>query len=354
MISTRTAAAFRVFRSWLRAIGVPFSAPLVVEDVKVAMADPDDELEEGYLIIPAALAASPTIPEAMEAFHALTEHLGKGRPVPVDRGAAPNRAEVYGKDAFLSLSRHREFRRAPDLTGERAAFYKGEAKKYARGFVSSNRKLCAAHGHEACDIETYAFMWATIFAHQGEVSSPEDNRRLLWHYFRQRGAALYKFLVKKGRETFPDPAEAYMALTGEALVTTPVCDPWSGPAPEAVAVRDRDDVVALLRQKLAALPHDDMVKALTNESTNQDRDYATQQRALRLLREHQRSCGSCVAPVSVIRRRHGRGADQGRQEDVGRPDERGRAEALKDAGEGHLAQVAVEAVGGHELADFEV
>lgn len=309
----------------------------------MVVADLTDQLPQGILVVSAEVAASPNLEEALQAFHVVTEHMGAGRPMPVDRGVPPTKAEIYGKEAFLMLARHREFRRAPDLVGRQAALYLPIAKRFARGFVASNRKLCAAHGYEAGDIETYAIMWAHIFAHQGEHDVPEDqNVRLLWRYLRQRGSRLHRHLVEKGRETFPDAPEAHMALTGEVLDATPVSDPWDDVDTKVDTVltdvevkpaepASRTSFLDRLLKKLAKMPHDDMVAALKNASTSPDRDYITQQRALRLLRDHAKQCKGCQSCGTACVPRHRRSSQKGRQEDVGAPDAGSNTEPLEDA-----------------------
>lgn len=319
--------AAKVLRSWARAVEIPLEHPLAVDGLRLAVLTAQDAVPDGVLCLAAAALASANLPLAVDCFHVLTTRVGRGRPMPVDRGVGPTRSEIYGQDPFLTLARHREFRQAPDLPPKRLAFYGPLVKRWARGFASVNRRLCAAHGFEVEDLETFGMIWAHIFAHKGEIPGmDEDNRKLFLAYLRQRGASLFRSLVHRGRDTYPDAPEAHMALTGEVLDKTPVNDPWNQEISTGV-VMERPQAQALLDKRLAELPHDKMVKALQEASKNPNRDYITQQRAARMLKDHEKSCPSCHE-----------GADRG-QEDPARVHPGGTPEPLQNPVGGHRPQV---------------
>jgi hypothetical protein len=309
----KKSVAENVLRSWLRATGVPFQDQdgvlLVEPSTRIAVVLPGNKLADDVLSIVADISAA-DLTTALEVFHVVTYATGHGLPTPVDRGPAPGRAEIYGQDLFLVAARHREFRNSPDLNRAQAAFYRPVVVRWARGFHRRNRQLCLVHGYEVDDLVTFGWMWAHVFAHKSEVvTNGDDNLRLLTRYLQQRGGELHRYLVKKVRDTTPDAPTAHFALTGEPLVTSSSSE--EGEPGRRIIVRSRKDAGQQLRSNLAALPHDRMVLALTDASTNPNRDYATQQMAAKLLREHASGCSSCN-PVSQGREENVRGADAAR------------------------------------------
>lgn len=308
--------AENVLRSWLRATDIDFRedlgglvvAPGLRVEVVVGLRE---ELADNTLSIPPDIN-SPNLAEALETFHVITAASGHGHPVPVERGIAPSQADVYGQDLFLVAARHREFRNSPDLQPAKLAEYKPVVARWARAFFRQNRELCLAHGYEVDDLLTFSWIWAHIYAHKSErQTAGDDNRRLLTRYLQQRGSELHRYLKKKARDTFPDKQTAHFSLTGEVLVRDTAEEE---PVPARnIIVRERKDAAAQLRQSLASMPHDRMVLALTDASTSLNRDYATQQMAVRLLREHGRDCTACRSlPIAERGQEYVGGAHTGR------------------------------------------
>jgi hypothetical protein len=322
--------AENVLRSWLRAVGIgcdPAAGGISVAGALISVVpDPRDELLDNTISLLADVTSS-DLSEALEAFHAVTTATGNGMPVPVDRGPAPTHAEVYGQDLFLVASRHREFRNSPDLPANKVLEYKPVVVRWARSFFMQNRELCQGHGYEVGDLVTFGWMWAHVYAHKSEiVTKGDDNKKLLTRCLQQRGSELHRYLKKKARDTFPDRQTAYFVMTGEPLSSAKVIEIDTAPSEQpkaAVVVRSRKEAADTLESRLAALPHDRMVEALTEASVSFNRDYATQQTAAKMLKKHVGSCTCCQSRPFPVQERG--------EEHVGGAYTTSYAEAVEDA-----------------------
>lgn len=296
----KTVQAQKVLRSWLRACDIDFGEHprgLRVGDLDVFMAHDQDELEEGLNVNAVALA-SPDPATALEVFQAVTEAAGQGMPTPVDRGQAPTVKEMYSsQDLFLVAGRHREFRHSPDLPRSKVLEYEPVVHRACRSFLARNRRLCGAHGYEFQDLTTFAWVWTHIFAHKGELPGcehVEDNRKLLSAYLRQRFAKLFGDLWRRAGATFPDRDTAQYAITGEVFEAHLEETGESDEDDEEDPVARRQRAVETLKNRLSALPHDQLVQKLEHEATSQQRDHATRMVALKHLRAHAKDCVTCA------------------------------------------------------------
>lgn len=321
----KNALALNVARSWLRAVGATVhdssqsGCDLSVEvrgggRLEVAVvADLDGNLPDGeVLILLADELGSYDKDTALDAFHIITELAGYGRPMPVDRGVAPTKAEVYGKDIFLTASRHREFRAAPNLTKVKADEYKPIVLRACRNFFWRNTKLCLAHGYQVEDLSTFAWVWTHNFVHRYEIAHPthkdgDDNQRLLTKYLKNRFGELYDLMLRQGKRVLVEADVAQIALLGRVLDSNEVIqkapiepeDIDSKPTkrrktPRGPSIARRKKAASeVLKANLAALPHDVMVSRLTECAESLVRDYVTRREARRQLLMHFNSCALC-------------------------------------------------------------
>lgn len=297
----KTVITERILRSWLRAVDIVPDLPdiLVVDDQTV--------LQDGVLCIP---AGSLNRIKDLDTFHVVTEHIGKGRPIPVSRGEPPSRAEIYNQDFFLTVVRHRDFRNAPDLNKEKIKEYEPIVKRWASNFFYINRGLCAAHGYQKEDLLTFGWVWAHVFVHKGEGAFKEENRVLLNTYLKQRGAELYKILGRQLAAIIPEKRAAHFSLTGEVTEDLSFEEEPERLSPAYIA--SKKEMRKTLKERLTQLPHAKMVSALISAVRSPERDYATQTIALNLLKEHAATCDECYT-----RDFSRKSINQGRDEEVG-------------------------------------
>lgn len=195
--------AARIFRSWMDACKAEYEVRNGDIYVNGQLVDINSHVRE---------LNSTNIGISMEAFHILTESLGIGKPVPVDRGEVPTQ-KVYS-DPVLARLRHREFRTAPNNEAFLAK-YREIIRREAFLFYSKNKRLCKELGYEVDDLISYGMCWSTTFAHRGQIMDCEgdDNYRILTRFLRQRYTEFYKSLLRERRGCLPsldmlkDPTE---------------------------------------------------------------------------------------------------------------------------------------------------
>ncbi|CAB4127297.1 hypothetical protein UFOVP75_126 [uncultured Caudovirales phage] len=303
------AFAVKVLRSWLRATNIPFqdspSTDLAVQkadgswqDVTVALAG--TERQPRAYIVHANDIAHKKNPIALMTFHALTNTLGHGKPLPVDRG--PDIAQnALDHDFFLGAARHRDFRRSPNLPAAKYKEYKDVMDSACRSFLSKNPKLCAFHGYEIDDLRTYAMIWVHIFVHKYEVIKPTqkdgtDNQRLCMKYLNNRFYQMFQ-MMERGKVLTAPPKEEVSALLYGQQMDDHMGELYVTPHEEDIEVHvsreDRSSTTENLRAKLSEMPHDQYVEHLTRIVAYPYQDVGTRRLANQRLKAHKADCPVC-------------------------------------------------------------
>lgn len=261
---------------------------------------------------------------AMTEFHKLTERLGVGAPLPVDRGVAPAK-RIYGDDHDLTIMRHNQFRQCPNPPAHVFAKYEQVITTACRFFLKQNYRMCRKLGYDLDDLKSYARVWATNFYGTGRVINPkrDENERLLYKFLRQRFAEFHSQFVKRERSQLADRQTLQVALGIDFVTDTDTMRTVDGglkavqqPTPtadESAGLEEyrrrtnqldlsndrerRKSASALLEKHLQSMPHDQRVAVLTEASQNPHMCPDTRKEARRQLRLHTESCDSCATAV---------------------------------------------------------
>lgn len=269
---------------------------------------------------------------AFDAFHAITEKAGYGKPAPFQRGNEPDRMFSWEEDGFLVPLRHTEFRRAPNPSPAKYAQYKDILDRAAYMFYRANERLCERQVTSHEDVTTFAYFCLVGFCAHYERPEPvgDENERLLTAYLKQRLAELRKtwltkFLAQVDEDgpalmvfSYGDDPSSHRAEVEDYIQTVDDQDDTTVPHygvrglrhsdmelgdlsnDEAMRlISEREEEEAQLRAKkklteaLAAMPHDQMVETLVlvSESAHMDKD--TKKMASRQLLLHSRRCPAC-------------------------------------------------------------
>ena len=286
----------------------------------------------GRVEVLAGEITSPHVPTAMAAFHLITEAAGYGKPLPFNRGdEAPvvygrSTNRPYGDSPDLVVFRHRLFRRVPNPTPEAMAKMDSVIMTCCRFFHQNNRELCQRIGFEVSDLKTYAQVWATIFWSRARVLNPkgDENERRLYGYLRQRFAEFYKQMVgARSRSVLQDSQSVAIALGVEFICDTDGHhDNMGSVTKKAVTIpvqeddleyrerhteldvtsvtKRRNSARALLDKSLAAMPHENLVAALTEASQSYSVCTDTRREARKRLDAHRNSCSLCTPPKAEV------------------------------------------------------
>lgn len=373
-----TGRAIRQFQAWLEAVGIPFrseSSGVTLSnadgtEMQVQFVDGAEVLSDSSLsLVPAHLLTSRDRSVAFGAFHAVTRAAGYGEPVPVDRGAEPNRRLTFA-DSFWDVAlRHRELHRAPNPSPEKMKKYAHIVARACWRFMRMNQDLCERQGWEFEDVQTLANMWLVNFCGHFEVANPTQNQNegMLTNYLNQRFYDLFKLVRLKNKSQLPDldtfqyavfghvfrPRSSeivdssqgntaaawpdqndprnervlrclrcdsrdlgYVTSTSRSKPNLYVCNSCGAKATEwkmehsdvdEAFLRRRNEMGCyasdagrrkladnLLTRKLAEMPHDRMVSALTAIIDNEDADPGTRREARYRLAQHAKTCSSCA------------------------------------------------------------
>lgn len=294
-MSLQKKRALTILSGWLEAARISFriSGPdsLIIEG-------PDREFKvqitNGPTSDTAICATDLTGPaaEAMEAFWAITEKTGFGRPTVIDRGEAPESVR-FSDDPELVAMRHREFRQVANLPSHiyKDPNYQKIISWYCINFFRNNHQLCRDTGYEIDDIKTYAWLYLTNFygrwRHMDSVEGHEDkrvygNRKMFCSYLQQRlYSDLKPLLVRKSRSIVIDKESAELGTNVEYCDQFP--DQDGPPVPVPVSLPQEADPEALLD----AMSHDSLMELLQRAV---DRNIHG---ADKKLQEHKADCQDC-------------------------------------------------------------
>jgi hypothetical protein len=329
-VQAPNATAVNILRSWLNSLKIPnrpgdgsgSDLTVVTADgknveVKVCLrgeAPPADKV----VVFSNEMTGKKT-DVAVAAFHRVTETAGYGKPVPLDRGAEPEknangnpRKLHYRDEPLLVAIRHTEFRRSPNPPDDRWKLYRPTIEKTSWAFMRLNYELCLRNGLGIDDLMSHARCWTVNFCARYETPTPvnHDNERKLYAYLQQRFANdLRMILKKKERSVLPDAETVAVALYGrpdhwtqdpqalmeeaEAAQEEPPGDPDRCELDLSSASARRDSAAKLLQKLLDELPHDRFVEVLTETAQNTAFDIITRKEASRRLRVHLDDCETC-------------------------------------------------------------
>jgi hypothetical protein len=181
------------------------------------------------LVIQTKVVNGRDIYSAFDAFGGLTEKLGYGKLVPVDRGpdleinpetGNPKKAH-YSDDFELVAFRHCDLRRAPNPTNAKFAKYDKIIERVCKKFYWNFQSLCQSNMLEVEDLKTYAMVWAINYFGSYEVLNPtvDDNEKKLTEYLKQKFYVDFVALLnKKNRNTLVDYQTAAIAHTGDPTI----------------------------------------------------------------------------------------------------------------------------------------
>jgi hypothetical protein len=307
-------------KSWLTAVGIGYqdsTAGLVVTS-KTGEAVPVAVVVEGAAVTPGVISvlakdlSSRNLNTSLEAFRGLQEALGYTPPkVPVNRGPIPKHKAHFSDDFELVAMRHNDFRRSPNPTNAELKSFQTVVDKATWWFWKKNGTICGDHGMELEDLKSYAMMWTCNYLglYRDDAAPRAENEKNLCQYLKQRFVEFRAHLDRKGRNVLPMLDDAYIAMHGrpyeytnknEWYTSDPDADndweiPTEGDEPTGVQ-RDRTkkEAAAMLTEKLAGMPHDEMVGTLSAAVEN-DRIHVDARRAAsKKLQGHAKKCSICA------------------------------------------------------------
>lgn len=153
--------------------------------------------------------------KGLEAFHSITEPLGWGKPIPVDRGPEP---EGKTHDVHLLVIRHREWRQAPDLP-ERVLkeVYDPTIKYFSRVFLrSGHAEVIANAGEDFDSLCVIGRIIAHNFHHKyrNVRASAEVNAKYFSQHLKQRFSNAVQQWRRAQTNILPDEQTLSISQTG--------------------------------------------------------------------------------------------------------------------------------------------
>lgn len=303
--------------TWLRAVEIGFedtTSGLVVTNKKGEPVPVDlaNERRPNAIAIHGPDLTSRDLKKSLSAFSALQLALGYEPRTPVDRGPIPKHKANAADDFDAVAMRHSEFRRVPNPPAAKLKSYQDVIGKTSWKFHRWNQQVCQDHGLDIDDLKSYASVWTCNYIGMYEIpSNPEgENKRYLSNYLQQRFQEFRRQLVARGRNTLPSLDEAFIAQHGRPYEYTQKSDwlaedseGWDFAADEEDGGRlnarqegvrgRRARHASELHERLAELPHDEMVQALSM-AIESDRIHNDARRAAsKHLQAHAKRCTVC-------------------------------------------------------------
>jgi hypothetical protein len=199
--------ASHILKSYLQALSIPYTAgnaeDLVVHGkngshVGVRFSNRTELAGDGVQVS-ANDMLSPDLERIFSAFHTVTEAAGYGRPLPVDRGAAPEGKVTYQDDFELVYLRHQIFRRTPtpadmSVVEELLPYIKRAATKAFFKF----KGIFTPMGFSESDLLNIGRVHTLSYLHNyADSEDSTSNIRLFTEFLNQRFAELAKLAGKK-------------------------------------------------------------------------------------------------------------------------------------------------------------
>ncbi len=262
------------------------------------------------------------------AFHAITEILGYGSPIPVERGAPTPRTyrgktkdgtEIEGAED-LTVWRHNAFFNAANPAPEVFSYFDDVISSCIKFFWGKNFLVCERLGISKGDLRTHALMWTTTFWSEGRVFNDckdDANKRILYEHLRTRFGELHaQFAVRRSANVIVDGQTVAAALGMEygyefGAGDRPTRCAITPEAPDLEALEqykvehnelDLTDegsraksAKALLSKSLAAMPHDALIDTLKAAVDSIHFCPDTRTEAAKQLKLHVKNCSTCAA-----------------------------------------------------------
>jgi hypothetical protein len=270
------------------------------------------------------------------AFGAITDAAGYGSLSAINRGAEapipPGRKtnRPYGDDPDRVIFRERVFRLVANPTHQVYKQMDGVIMTCCRFFFQKNENLCLQLAFDLLDLKTYAQVWTANFWSTDRVLNPkkDENERLLYTYLRQRFAEMYtQMRDARSRNTVADKQSILIGLGIEHILDSdgfsdrqrdgsyemkavrydePVIDEEAEANMEAwqkshtildtsTEKKRRTSAATLLAKNLAALPHETLLRTLTDAAESRFLCPDTRKEAQRQLDLHVKKCSACTA-----------------------------------------------------------
>lgn len=139
---------------------------------------------------------------ALSTFHQYTSQAGYGTPNPTSRPIA--KAKQIRNDIDLSIARHSEFRKAPNLDATTMKTYEKVVKTAVYKFFTKNFKMLKLLGYEKDDLLSYAWIWTHNFHHKYRLpfGTKAQNDNFLAQHLNQRFFNALAFLKRQFDGTF--------------------------------------------------------------------------------------------------------------------------------------------------------
>lgn len=239
---------------------------------------------------------STNLDTCMEEFHAVTEKLGYGKPMPVNRGKAAKK-RIFD-DTILARWRHTEMRTVPNQPDARLRALEFIAKREACIFTGRNRHLCLEMGYDVDVAINDALIWTNTFLGRYSLEDETGTRKLLTNYLRQRFIEQKRGLDRERRSVIP-PGAWFIANesedTEEDLDYKEEHDQLKAKSPAQRKARAGE----LLNASFKAIGHDSMVARL-KETIESHPCEDTKRAANRYLKKHVEECEACKATAKTV------------------------------------------------------
>jgi hypothetical protein len=291
--------------------------------------EPGQTMPPGALPIPAWDLTSSNREVAFAAFHRVTEKLGYGKPIPVDRGKDPDQKLCYKDNMELVGMHHWQLRSSPDLAPETIKPFQTIVERCSEYFYNRNKRFMDLWGYKAADCETYCSMWLLIYFHHYRKlwGTLDENKKLFTCYAQNKFESLRQVIQSKADWCFPDGESVEVAFYEDSA--RPSSTRWKVRVDEESATtilpfavhhdyeatpdanddagyqkrnalidksnqkKRRASAAALLADHLLKLPHDERVRVLEEAMENEAFGYDAQMEARKQLRKHREVCSVC-------------------------------------------------------------
>lgn len=257
---------------------------------------------------------------AFAAFHKLTEALGHGKPIPVNRGAEPQKKLCYKDDMELVGMRHGLLRLSPNVSTATAANYTGVIEGCTKYYYYKFKRFFDLFGYKLDDLISYSNMWFLIFHHNYRklYGTLDENKKILTRYIQQSFINFGQAVQSKADGCFPEGENLQVALyensighpplrvDGAVIFTTehkynqaPAAEEDAGYQERHAlinkdsAAKRRKSAASVLAEHLSRIPCPKLGKVLLETAENEFFDYDTQMEARRQLRIHGKDCSVC-------------------------------------------------------------
>jgi len=215
-MTTKTTQTLCVVDSWLNAVSIPHeiteNPPAIAVKATngseiVFNLENDDSIQN---------VLSRDYEKALGQFHQITSKAGYGTPNPSSRPVA--KQKQIRNDIDLSIARHSEFRKAPDLPKEVLDSYNKVIKIAIYKFYSKNFTLLKQLGYEKDDLYSYALIWTHNFHHKYRLpfGTQAQNNNYLAQHLNQRFFNALTFLKRQFDGTFLEENDVNLFLVPEA------------------------------------------------------------------------------------------------------------------------------------------